>query len=175
MASDESPSRSHHRWIAMGMWLALLAATLMTSKYAMTGVTTGGYLWQLWSQLAQSQYAPSAAPAGSATATAMAIVGSVLALTAIVLIVIAWLKFAWLTQELIVSYAWLEQQEEESTIFSDLLKLPETGDQGIEGADEPELDQAEGTLVSDIVRYLAFAWAVMLVIPPAIVVVGTLF
>jgi len=105
----------------------------------------------------------------------MAIVGSVLALTAIVLILIAWLKFAWLSQELIISYAWLEQQEEESTIFSDLLKLPETGDQAIEGVDEPDLDQAEGTLVSDIVRYLAFAWAALLVIPPAIVFVGTLF
>ena len=175
MASEESPSRSHHRWIAFGMWLALLAATLMTSKFAISPVTTGGYLWQLWTQFASSQYAPSGASTGSPTATAMAIVGSVLALTAIVLILIAWLKFAWLSQELIVSYAWLEQQEEESTIFSDLLKLPETGDQGIEGADEPDLDQAEGTLVSDIVRYLAFAWAVLLVIPPAMVVVGTLF
>jgi hypothetical protein len=157
------------------MWLALLVATLMTSQYGMSAVTTGGYIWQLWSQYAPSSYDLSGTATGSAAAAVVAISGSVLTLAAIVLIVSAWLKLVTLTRVLIVSYAWLEQQEDESTIFTDLLNFPDSGGEEVEGEDDLPLDEAEGTLVGDIARYLGFAWAVLLVMPPVIVVVGTLF
>jgi hypothetical protein len=175
MDNGPLPSRPLHAWIALAMWLALLTATLLTSQYGMSAVTTGGYIWQLWSQYSPSSYDLSGTPTGSAAAVAVAIAGSVLTLAAIVLIVSAWLKFVTLTRALIVSYAWLEQQEDESTIFTDLLNFPDSGGEEVEGEDDLALDEAEGTLVGDIARYLGFAWAVLLVMPPVIVVVGTLF
>lgn len=175
MDNGPLPSRPLHAWIALAMWLGLLAATLVTSQYAMSAVTTGGYIWQVWSQYAPSSYDFPGTPTGSATAAAVAIAGSLLTLAAIVLIVSAWLKFVTLTRVLIVSYAWLEQQEDESTIFTDLLNFPDSGGEEVEGEDDLPLEEAEGTLVGDIARYLGFAWAVLLVMPPVIVVIGTLF
>ena len=175
MDNGPLPSRPLHAWIALAMWLTLLVATLVTSQYAMSAVTTGGYIWQLWSQYAPSPYDPSGTPTGSATATVMAITGSLLTLAAIVLIVSAWLKFVTLSRVLIVSYAWLEQQKDQSTIFTDLLNFPETAGEEVEGGDDLALDEAKGSLVGDIARYLGYAWAVLLVIPPAMVVIGTLF
>ena len=174
MDKGQLGSRSMYPWIGLGTWLAMLAAILITSKYAVSAVTTGGYLWQVWSQLAPSQYTAASAQAVSPAAVAMVLAGSALTLAAMVLIVSAWLKFATLSHSLIVSYAWLEQQTEESSIFSDLLNFPETRDEGAEEEADLDLDKAEGTLVGDIVRYLAFSWAVLLVIPPAIVAVGAL-
>lgn len=174
MEERQQSSASAHTWMGLGLWVAMLAALLITSMHAVSAVTTGGYLWQVWSQLAPSQYTDVSAQAVSPTAVAMVLAGSALTLVVVVLIGSAWLKFATLSHSVIVSYAWLEQKAEESSIFLDLLNFRETGDEGAEEEADLDLDKAEGTLVGDIVRYLAFAWAVLLLIPPAIVAVAAL-
>jgi hypothetical protein len=43
-------------WMGFGVWIAMLAALLVTSKHAVSMISTGGYLWQLWSQMAICDY-----------------------------------------------------------------------------------------------------------------------
>jgi len=174
MEEEQLASRRLPLWMGFGVWVAMLAALLVTSKYAVSMISTGGFLWQMWSQVATSAYTAASDQAFSPTAAAMVMAGSALTLVAVVLIGSAWLKFATLSHSLIVSYAWLEQGEGESTVFSDLLNFPEAGDEGDGEEADLDLDQAEGTLVGDMVRHLAFAWAVLLLIPPGIVAVGAL-
>jgi hypothetical protein len=100
--------------------------------------------------------------------------GSAFILAAVVLIGSAWLKFATVSHSLIVSYAWLEEGEEESTVFTDFLNFPKVMEEGDEEEADLDLDQAEGSLVGDMVRHLAYAWAAMLLIPAAMVVAGAL-
>jgi len=59
-------------------------------------------------------------------------------------------------------------------VFSDLLNFPEPLEEADGEDTDLDLDEAEGTLVGDMVRHLAFAWAVLLLIPAAIVAVGAL-
>jgi hypothetical protein len=174
MEEERPPSPCFPLWMGFGVWVAMLAALLVTSKYAATTFSTGGFLWQLWSQMIPSGYTAASDQAVSPTTVAVMMVVSAMMLAAVVLIGSAWLKFVTLSHHLIVSYGWLEQQDEESTVFFDLLNFPGTGEQEVEGEDDLDLDKAEGTLVGDIVRYLAFSWAALLLMPPAIVAVGAL-
>jgi hypothetical protein len=176
MEEERPPSSSFPLWMGFGVWVAMLAALLRTSQYAATTFTTGGYLWQLWSQMIPSGYTSGYTAASeqalSPTTVAVMIVVSAMMLAVVVLIGSAWLKFVTLSHHLIVSYAWLEQEDEESTMFFDLLNFPATGEEGAEEEVDLDLDKAEGTLVGDIVRYLAYCWAVLLLMPPVIVAVG---
>jgi hypothetical protein len=174
MEEEQLTSRPLPLWMGFGVWVAMLAALLVTSKHAVSMISTGGYLWQLWSQMATSAYTAAGHQAFSSTAAAMVMAGSAFILAAVVLIGSAWLKFATLSHSLIVSYAWLEEEEGGSTVFSDFLNFPKAMEEGDEEEADVDLDQAEGSLVGDMVRHLAFAWAVMLLIPAAMVVAGAL-
>ncbi|MGB9776699.1 MAG: hypothetical protein ACPL7C_09180 [Anaerolineae bacterium] len=65
-----------------------------------------------------------------------------------------------------------EEQNEESTLFSDWLIFRPRADES--AAEEPDLDEAEQTLVSAVLRYLAFAWIVILISPPVVMLVNIL-
>jgi len=174
MSESQSPQEvhlNHDKWIAAIIWIALLVANLATSIIAVSSVMSGlSVFYSAFS--AMGQY-------GASDSTGMSILGitiGILTLGAIVLILNAWLRFVRLSGALIISYAWLEEQSEESTIFSDLLVYP-TNDERLEKDDEgePDLENAESTLVSDVIRYLAYAWAVMLAIIPSSLIIGAIF
>jgi hypothetical protein len=174
MEEEKLTSQPFPMWMGFGVWVAMLAALLVTSKQAVSMISAGGYLWQLWSQMATSAYTAASDQAFSPTAAAMVMAGSAFILAAVVLIGSAWLKFATVSHSLIVSYAWLEEGEEESTVFTDFLNFPKVMEEGDEEEADLDLDQAEGSLVGDMVRHLAYAWAAMLLIPAAMVVAGAL-
>jgi hypothetical protein len=112
---------------------------------------------------------------GSSSLSVTAIINGLLGLVAVIWLAMAWLRFVALSRSLIVSYAWLEEQTEGSTIFSDLL-ISSTGPQD---SDEPvsqaDLDNIDKTVMSEVVRYLAYAWIAMLVMNPVGVIATILF
>ena len=114
---------------------------------------------------------------GGSAQLIITLVGVGLALVAIGLILNAWLKFARLSQALIVSLAWLERDETDITIFFDWLVFSEktaevTSDQSVE---EIDLDAADNTLVSQILKSLGLAWAMLLIVSPLTSLVGVFF
>jgi hypothetical protein len=176
--STSTPVQSKRRWLAFGFWLALLAANIVTSYAAISAVTAGGLL-SIFFQ-AFNRTGSTANPlneSGGAAQLIVTIVGVGLTLAAIGLILNAWLKFARLSHAFIVSLAWLERDETDITVFFDWLIFPE---QTTEAAPETtveqiDLDQAENTLVSQIVKNLGIAWAILLAVSPLTSLAGVFF
>ena len=162
------PLDAHHRWMAMVVWLATLAALIVTSALAASTVAAGGVLSAFFRAMASSS------SRGSAD-TAVSIVGIALALAAIVLILLAWFRFVTMTRQVIIALAWLEQQSEEDTLFTDLLVFKSLPPEQPNQDDGTDLDAADSTVVSDTVRYLAFAWAALLALMPVASIVNVLF
>jgi len=165
-------------WLAFGFWLALLAANIVTAYTAISAVTAGGLL-SIFFQ-AFNRTSSSGSPltnSGGGAQLVVTIVGVGLALAAIGLILNAWLKFARLSHTLIVSLAWLERDETDITVFFDWLIFSEktaeaTTDKTVE---EIDLDEADNTLVSQILKSLGVAWAILLAISPLTSLVGVFF
>jgi len=180
MSENQSPqevNHKHNKWIAAIIWIALLAANLITSIIGISLVMNGG-LSSLSAFFATFSTMGQYGASDSAGIGIVGIIIGILAISAIILILNAWLRFVKLSGALIISYAWLEEQSEESTIFSDLLVYPTKNDIVIvkkDEEDEPDLENAESTLVSDVVRYLAYAWVVMLAISPVSLIAASLF
>lgn len=172
------PSVSHNkrRWLAFGFWLALLAANIVTAYAAISGVLTGG----LMSAFSQAFNRSSLDMLGGSSGTAQLVVTLMsvgLTLAAIGLILNAWLKFARLSHAFIVSLAWLERDETDITVFFDWLIFPERIAETAPEAtvEEVDLDEAENTLVSQILKNLGIAWAVLLAVSPLTSLIGVFF
>jgi hypothetical protein len=161
----------YNKWIAIIIWLALLIANLATSITAVSAVMAGGILSTFSNSI--RQYGNMSG--NQSGINLVAFISGVLAIGTVVLILVAWLRFAHLSQRLVVSYAWLEENAEEATIFSDLLIYSPTIEGENEDQPESDLERVEQTLVSDVIRYLAFAWGVMLAISPVSSIIGILF
>lgn len=159
---ENSPSSSYDKWVPIVLWLALLAGLLYTSVSG-TALAMGGSI----TNLMQSQLSLEQTGENQRGMTTLEIVN--LALMAVLLsqVVNAWLKFVSLTDELIVAYAGASTFEGQKTLFSHLLVFdPSLGLEAQEGGDfeEAELDpeDAHGTLVGDVIRPLAFTWAIII-------------
>jgi hypothetical protein len=171
MTNEQPSSKSYEKWLAIAVWLALLAALLYTSGRSTT-LVLGGSL----SNFLQLQGMVRQVGSDGGGFTILAVVNLVLVAILVSQIVGAWLKFASLTTELVISYAQTEA-EQQGSLFSDLLVFPmlsdyeETGDE-----DKTELDpaDADSTLVSDVLQPLAYAW-VIIILTPAIVTVTNVF
>lgn len=163
----ESRNR-HNKWIAALLWMALLAAIVYTSSAALSMLLSASFLSTGMSALS-GDYNSSGGGV---------IVGGLFAIVVIVLLLTAWLQFVDLSRSLIVSYAWLEEQDKESTLFYDLLVYPSFSDDADlpdKDAASTDFDRAQSTLVSNVIRYLAFTWAAMLAMSPLSLLAGTLF
>ena len=166
------------RWLAFGFWLALLAANIVTAYAAISAVTAGGLLsifFQAFNR-SGSLASPLESPGGMAQ-NIITLIGVGLTLAAIGLILNAWLKFARLSHVLIVSLAWLERDETDITLFFDWLVLPESISEATPEAtvEEVDLDEAENTMVSQILKSLGIAWAILLAVSPVTSLVGVFF
>jgi hypothetical protein len=180
---SEQPStsiggQSKRRWLAFGFWLALLAANIVTAYAAISAVTAGGLLSIFFQAFNRTGSVASLSDNSSGSAQLIiTIVGVGLALAVIGLILNAWLKFARLSHAFIVSLAWLERDETDITIFFDWLIFPEKTTEAAPEAtvEQVDLDEAENTLVGQIVKNLGIAWAILLAISPLTSLVGVFF
>ncbi len=162
----------HHQWIATVVWLALLAANLITSYAAISAIMAGGLLTTFFSTFANSmQFDPTSPDSGERTL--LVVISALLALIVIALLLAVWQAFASLSRVLFIAYAWLEEQTEEDTLFFDWLTFPQVYEQDAEQS-EPDLDDAQGTLASDVVRRLGYTWATMLAMSPILSLVSVL-
>jgi hypothetical protein len=173
----ENPSTSqrrdqHSRWLIIVIWCALLVTLVITSYAATQTFSSSGFLSSVLP--AFGSVAQILGAAGATTARlVLALVSAAFAVVAIALVLAAWLRFVSLSRKMIVALAWLEQQTKESTLFSDMLILPDTTAPD-EEHDQPDLDDTERTLVSDIVRYVGFAWLALIAMSPVALMASAL-
>lgn len=171
MTEKLPPRWRHDKWLATAIWLALLVAVLVTSNYGLGAIVTSNFLATItyW----QAQFGIQS-DASDFTFKLTLLVSVIFAVVAIANIVLAWLRLAHMGRRLIISFAWLEEQGEDSTIFSDLLEYDTIVDEEDEEPDYPDLDLVEGSYVSSVVRYLALAWAFLLGSSPAVYLITLL-
>ncbi len=174
------PTVAHNkrRWLAFGFWLALLVANIVTVYAAISAVTAGGLLSIFFQAFSRGgSLGASLASSSSAAQIVITLISVGLTLAAIGLILNAWLKFARLSHAFIVSLAWLERDETDITVFFDWLVFPERTAEATPEAtvEEIDLDGAENTLVSQILKNLGIAWAVLLAVSPLTSLVGVFF
>lgn len=177
MSDKSSRKLTHNKWIAFAMWFTVLATTLITSIHAISVIASGALLTffgQLFLQ--NGQFMPNR---DLNETTIVAGVSALLALVAIGLLISAWLRLVALSQALVTSYAWLEgseaEEQEDSTIFYDLLNFPITSYDQDEQKNEPDLSEANSSLVSETLRYLAFTWVALLAMSPVTLLAALLF
>ena len=171
-----TPIPSQHKWIATIIWLGLLASAVITSIQAIGAVTAGGLL----SIFFQAFSNRSTLPAGSSVASQLvfvSVVGAALALVAIGFLASAWLKLVNMSRALIVSFAWLERDSSDVTMFFDWLNFSgaTVKEAESETVGEIDLDEADGSLVGDVIRYLAYALVALLAISPVTSLIGAIF
>jgi len=171
MTNEQPSSKSYEKWLAIAVWLALLAALLYTSGRSTT-LVLGGSL----SNFLQLQGMIRQMGNGEGGFTILAVINLVLVAVLVSQIVGAWLKFVTLTTELVISYAQTEA-EQKGSLFFDLLVFPMLSDyegDGDEDETEPDPVNADSTLVSDVLQPLAYAW-VIIILTPAMVTVANVF
>ena len=165
--STSTPVQPKRLWLAFGLWLALLAANLVTSYAVISASTVGGWMAVFFQTLIRTNSSATALTSSAGDAQfIVAFIGVGLALAIAGLILNAWLKFARMSHALIVSLAWLERDETGIVVFFDWLifsnKTTETTPAiTVEGID---LDEAASTVVSQIIKSLGIAWALLLVL-----------
>lgn len=155
----------HDKWMAMVIWLALLVAVIYTS----TNGTVLSYAGSLTNYLRNFATADLLDNPFRAPILLVVIGGLICTGLFIHQLVTAWLKFAELTRDLVVAYAKMSQGEAVNTIFMDWLifsNAVEVNSDETAKYDEVDPDEAESSAVSDILRPLAFAWALILIAPP---------
>jgi len=167
------PRDNSTRWMALTLWLALLIALGFTSYTALAALSANTLISALLptfgdiGQLLDSSGA-------STSRVAIGLVSIAFGLATIGWLIFAWLKLVSLSRVIVIAFAWLEQQTRESTLFSDMLVF-EKAAEADESASEPDLDDADRTLISDVVRYLAYAWVALLALTPVALIAGALF
>ena len=165
--STSTPAQPKRLWLAFGLWLALLIANIVTSYAVISASTVGGWMAVFFQTLMRSNSSITILGGSDGNAQIIvAIIGVGLALAIAGLLLNAWLKFARMSRALIVSLAWLERDETGIVVFFDWLtfsnKTTETTPAiTVEGID---LDEAASTVVSQIIKSLGIAWALLLIL-----------
>jgi len=170
---NEQPSSKtvQDKWIAVAIWGALLAALVYTSANA-TVLAFGGSITSYLRSLA------SPAEFDNTSGVVVAIGGLAATIAVVIQLIKAWQKFGDLTHDLIAAYAKSNKSEGSNAIFSDMLvfQVPEDEPRGAEEGDgqETELDpdESESSSVSEVLRPLAYSWAIILIAPPLISVIS---
>lgn len=142
------------KWMAGLVWVAVLVALLVTSFQAAALIAGSG--------VAQLILAYIQNPAGLGTLTTFAAVALILVLIAAALILYAWLRFAQVTNEVMIALS--APREDQEPVFSSFLHLGNA--EATEG--EAEIYEAKGSLFGDMIRLLAIVWVILLVVGPVI-------
>ena len=144
----------HEKWMAGVAWVAVLIALLVTSFQALA-VIAGSGISQLILAYLQN-------PASLGTLSTFAAVAIILVIIAAVLVLYAWLRYAQVTNEVMIALS--SPREDPEPIFSSFLHLGDS--QGTEG--EAEVYEAKGSLFGDMIRLLAIIWVILLIAGPII-------
>lgn len=161
------------KWLAGGIWLALLVALIFTSINAIRAPFGGSALNFLTVYQQQANTVPNG-PSKFLTALLIAVV---IIIILVVQLALAWRSFAVLTHNLLLSFTKARDLEYSNSIFFDQLSFNSDTLETGEGDQEIELapDDAMDNTVSKLLRELAFIWAFSLLAYPLIVLAIELF
>lgn len=158
MENNKQPSPDS--WIAAIMWLALLLALLVTSRYALTlPFTNAEYLGLVGGYTRGEAEDP----------TVLDFVNLGFVVLMIVQLGAAWFRFLDVTQDIITASA-----KGENLLANFLVYLVDDS----EAEDEQEAPNpllADYTDVGKVLRSLGYTWLVLMLAPPITVIVGKLF
>ncbi len=171
MTNEQPPSRLHDKWLAVAIWAMLLIVLIYSSANGMAlafGGSVGSYLQFMSSR-------PDFG--GDLRLIVLAFSETVITLAFLSQLIKAWLKFADLSHDLIIAYAKASNPEGENIVFMGWLVF--------ESPDNDEADKEENTSfspedstsssISEVLRPLAYAWAINLISPSLIAVVNSIF
>lgn len=144
----------HEKWMAGLAWVAVLIALLVTSFQALAMIAGSGISQLLLAYLQN--------PAGLGSLNTFMIVSIILVIIAAVLVLYAWLRYAQITNEVMIALS--SPRDDSEPVFSSFLHLGEQ--QGTEG--EAEVYEAKGSMFGDMVRLLAIVWVILIVVGPLI-------
>jgi len=174
MTNRKHSPKSHDKWMAVLIWLALLAGLVYTSGSSATLVFGGSMTNLVRTQVSLNQVGMNGDGVTIGDIAHLVFVAALLSQ-----LVNAWLKFVTLTNELIVANAGTGGSGEMGELFLSFLLFETSIDYEEQGDDEREekLDpeDADGTLVGDVVRPLAYAWVIMIGSPAVISMVSRMF
>ncbi|MCI0711932.1 MAG: hypothetical protein L0154_17380 [Chloroflexi bacterium] len=143
------------KWVASLMWALLLAALVFTSVYAFVLIigldVYNAFLTSMNTSRDIFDTTENVSTGNDLAATE--VFALLLSMLSTLFLVLAWLNFASLSTYLIKSLALNESP------FASFLILP------LDAEDTEDLALATGTTVSNVVRFLGFAWGVLLVSP----------
>lgn len=104
---------------------------------------------------------------GANSGNRIAMVSIAIEIAVVVLMMLAWLRFVLLSRTMVLSLAWMEQQETESTLFSDMVIA--TDQEGNASAhSEVDLQATKQTTVSEVLRYVGYSWGCLLAWNPIV-------
>jgi hypothetical protein len=171
MANHPSSQRATDRWIAVIMWTVLFAVLVYTSGYA-TLLGFGGSITTFFQRLATLDLTGSSQSSNGLVFSAATLLVLVVLISQIL---VAWRRFAALTNDLIVSYA--RGDASAGSPFFDLLIWNMSGKDDTDDETESELDpdEADSTSVSDVLGPLGIAWIIILLAPSVLGIITALF
>lgn len=163
------------RWIAITLWLGLLAALAWTSYIAALTFSENQIYFNLIA-FATEENGTFVARGGPSGERGMTLMSVAIELTISVCMLTAWLRFVMYSRTLILSLAWHEQQDKEITLFSDMLIAEEgaTPAEDREKREEPPSDNILQTTPSEVLRFLAYSWVGLLAWNPVLLLIDLL-
>jgi hypothetical protein len=145
------------KWMAAVAWLVLLVAMVVSSVHALS-VLGGSSFNQLVLAVIQNT-------AGGQTQLQLYMyIMILLILVGIGVLLMAWFRFAHLTNEVIIALS--APRDDDEPVFSNFLMLADSAGKA-EGEGE-QIYEAKGSLFGDVLRLLAIAWALFLLVSPFI-------
>jgi hypothetical protein len=156
---NEQNTLVQEKWMAAAAWLGMLIALLVTSFQALSVVANSGI-----SQLILS-YIQNRASLEQANLANYPLIAGVLIILAAAVLVYAWLRFAHLTNEVMIALS--SPRDDSEPVFSSFLDLTTSSEQA-EGGSDATVYEAKGSLFGDMIRLLAIVWVILLIISPII-------
>ncbi|MBX7217520.1 MAG: hypothetical protein K1X90_11165 [Candidatus Kapabacteria bacterium] len=168
MAEQISPTQKnqHTRWLGIAIWLGLLVLLGWTSYMAALSCSENHIYFNLLA-VSMEEDGASVYSNGANSGNRIAMVSIAIEIAVVVLMMLAWLRFVLLSRTMVLSLAWMEQQETESTLFSDMVIA--TDQEGNASAhSEVDLQATKQTTVSEVLRYVGYSWGCLLAWNPIV-------
>ena len=149
------------RWLAGGIWAAVLVALLVTSAVAITAFTQGSLL--TFSARSFTSIAGNQGTNGHAVAIAALCLAALEALA----LFTAWTAFVRATRNLVTAYAYDAGEADEAPAAAEWITDVMYVDS------DPNDPPAPRMIIADVVQFIGVAWAILIVTPAVMLAVTT--
>lgn len=169
--SSDSQQKTQEKWITTVIWLAVLGALVYTSGYAVSIVASISGMANLMKSWADSGLYGVMPRSNNGITVFAGVIGTAIAAYHLLN---SWTKFATVTNELLVAYARSKKADIQETVFDSLLVFEDLGREDTSEETELNPDDANSTLISDVIKPLGIAWIALLATPALVGLLGAL-